>query len=180
MSVPAALERRVLALDPMSRGFGFAVLEGPATLVDWGIRNAANDNARALLRKIKDLIGLYRPDVIVIEDCRHDRSRRRQRVRTVITQVSALATRETEVQLIPATHVRSLLGGNNGITKHQIATLVSEHFPELTQRLPPARKSWMPEDARFAIFDAVAFGLTYYLLDDTGQLASRRSSGHAA
>jgi len=180
MSVPAAPALRVLALDPMSRGFGFAVLEGQTTLVDWGIRNAANDKPRALLRKIKDLIGLYHPDVIVIEDCRHDRSRRRQRVRAVIAQVAALATPETEVLLIPAAVVRSLFGRNGVITKHQIATRVSQHFSELAHRLPPARKPWMPEDARFAIFDAVAFGLTYYLLDDTDQLAGRKSSGHAA
>lgn len=180
MSVPAAPALRVLALDPMSRGFGFAVLEGPTALVDWGIRNAANDNPRALLRKIKELIGLYHPDVIVIEDCRHDRSRRRQRVRAVIAQVAALATPETEVLLIPATVVRSFFGRNSVITKHQIATLVSEHFPELTQRLPPARKPWMPEDVRFAIFDAVAFGLTYFLLDDADTLAGQTPFENAA
>lgn len=173
MRVPAAPALRVLALDPMSRGFGFAVLEGPATLVDWGIRNAANDDPRALVRKIRELGGLYYPDVIVIEDSHHARSRRQQRVRAVIVEVAALATRETSVQLIPATLVRSLFGGKTAVTKHQIATLVIQHFPELAQRLPPARKPWMPEDARFAIFDAVAFGLTFFLLDDADALAGR-------
>jgi len=176
MSVSAAPPLRVLALDPMSRGFGFAVLEGPITLVDWGIRNAANDNLRAPLRKIKDLIGLYHPDVIVIEDCRHDRSRRRQRVRAVIAQVATLATPETEVQLIPAALVRRVFGAGRAVTKHQIATLVSEHFPELAYRLPPERKPWMPEDARFAIFDAVAFGLTYYHIAGEASERTRQSS----
>ena len=179
MSAPAA-SARVLALDPMSRGFGYAVLEGPISLVDWGIRNAPNDNTRAQLRKISELIDLYHPDVIVIEDGRHDRSRRRQRVRALVTQVAALATPETEVQLIPAALVRKAFGGGGTTTKHRIATLVTEHFPELAYRLPPARKPWMPEDARFAIFDAVAFGLTFFLLDETDPLAGRSSFKSAA
>ncbi len=32
-------DERVLAIDPNSRGFGFAVLEGGARLIDWGIRD---------------------------------------------------------------------------------------------------------------------------------------------
>ena len=180
MSVPTAPAPRVLALDPMSRGFGYAVFEGPTSLVDWGIRNAPNDNTRAQLRKISELIDLYHPDVIVIEDGRHDRSRRRQRVRALVTQVAALATPETEVQLIPAALVRNVFGGGGTTTKHQIATLVTEHFPELAYRLPPARKPWMPEDARFAIFDAVAFGLTFFLLDDTDPLAGQSPIKNAA
>ena len=180
MSIPAAPALRVLALDPMSRGFGYAVLEGPTNLVDWGIRNAPNDNPRTLLAKISELIALYHPDVIVIEDCRHVRSRRRQRVRGAITQVAALATAETKVQLIPAALVRNVFGRGRAVTKHQIATLVAEHFPEIGYRLPPKRKPWMPEDARFAIFDAVAFGLTFLLLDDTDARAGRHPIANAA
>jgi hypothetical protein len=170
----------VLALDPMSRGFGFGVLEGPTNLVDWGIRTAPNDDSRALLTKISELVALYHPDVIVIEDCRHVRSRRRQRVRAAITQVAALATPGTEVQLIPAALVQNVFGAGRAVSKHHIATLVAEHFPEIGYRLPPERKAWMPEDARFAIFDAVAFGLTFFLLDDTDTLAGRSPIANAA
>ncbi len=175
---PATL--RVLALDPMSRGFGFGVLEGPTNLVDWGIRNAPNTNPRALLRKIRELIDLYHPDVIVIEDCHHDRSRRRQRVRTVIAQVAALATPDTEVELIAAVLVHRALGRGKAVTKHEIARRVAEHFPEIAYRLPPERKPWMPEDSRFAIFDALAFGLAFLLLDDTHTPAGRKPHKAAA
>src|SRR5947207_3331343 len=30
--------KRVLSIDPTSRGFGFVVFESPTTLVDWGCR----------------------------------------------------------------------------------------------------------------------------------------------
>jgi len=67
--------------------------------------------------------------------------------------------------------VLNVFGAGRAVTKHQIATLVAEHFPEIGYRLPPARKAWMPEDARFAIFDAVAFALTYYYLQ--GEVSER-------
>jgi len=41
-------ERRVLAVDPLSRGVGFAVLEGNDNLIDWGIKTTGQaDNPRA-------------------------------------------------------------------------------------------------------------------------------------
>lgn len=162
MRLPAVPAPRVLALDPMSRGFGFAVLEGPTTLVDWGIRNAANDDPRALLRKVRDLVDLYRPDAMIVEDCRDRGSRRRDRVRKAIDNVGSLASAEMEFCLISPSLVRQIFGDGAAVTKHTVATAVAEHFPELGVRLPPKRKAWMPEDARMAIFDAVAFGLTYY------------------
>jgi hypothetical protein len=47
-------------------------------------------------------------------------------------------------------------------TKHQIAVVIAGKFPELAPRLPPVRKPWMTEDARMAIFDAVALALAHY------------------
>ena len=58
----------VLAIDPSTRGFGFAVLEGPNRLIDWGVKETKkNKNARAL-KLIEDLIDVYLPNVIVVED----------------------------------------------------------------------------------------------------------------
>jgi hypothetical protein len=42
-------------------------------------------------------------------------------------------------------------------TKHALAEILSERFPEeLGSRLPPKRRAWMSEDYRMGIFDAVA------------------------
>ena len=41
-------ERRILAVDPISRGVGFAVLEGQDNLVDWGIPTTGRaDNGKS-------------------------------------------------------------------------------------------------------------------------------------
>jgi len=52
--------KRVLAIDPYSRGVGFAVLEGPECLIDWGIRTTGRaDNAKAsrVIGKLIDRFG---------------------------------------------------------------------------------------------------------------------------
>ena len=30
--------QRIIAIDPTTKGFGFAVMEGPEDLIDWGIK----------------------------------------------------------------------------------------------------------------------------------------------
>jgi len=72
---------RVLAIDPHPRGFGYAVFEGPATLVDWGTKDIRRDKERVALHKIGELVRQYLPTVIVVEDCTHRQSRRNPRVR---------------------------------------------------------------------------------------------------
>jgi len=165
MSSAEAPPPRILAIYPISRGFGFGVLEGPTTLVDWGIRNGPNSDLQRTLRSISDLIDLYRPEVIVSEDHRHGKSRRRQRTGNVIDQLRRLETTPTRVRLIPAAQMRAFFGDGGAITKHRVASIVAEHFPELAGRLPPPRRPWMSQDSRMAIFDAVGFGLTYFLLE---------------
>ena len=153
--------RRVLAIDPTSSGFGFAVLEGPESLVDWGGRSAIN--AQSAVGKVIGMLRQYRVDVLVVEDCGDARSRRGQRVRHLI-QSMIVAARATSVECarVRITGVRRLFGGDVPTNKDTIARVIADHFGELAPRLPPKRKVWMTEPTRMAIFDAVAFGLTYY------------------
>jgi len=158
---------RVLAIDPTSRGFGFVVLEGPATLVDWGVRSVPGNHQRTFVGKVREIIVLYQPDVLVLEDCNAPSTRRRHRVRKLIDEVvctvkgTGLNTYRVSVR-----DVRVLFGSN--AAKERVATTVAEHFPELAPRLPPKRKIYMSEAERMAIFDAAAFGLTYYFRTDVG------------
>jgi RNase H-fold protein (predicted Holliday junction resolvase) len=66
----------VIAIDPSTRGFGFAVLEGPERLVDWGVKETRTDKNRRSLELIADLIEIYQPRVLVVEDYTGKASRR--------------------------------------------------------------------------------------------------------
>jgi hypothetical protein len=154
---------RVLAIDPHPRGFGYAVFEGPGTLVDWGTKDIRQDKERIALRKIEELVRLYLATVIVVEDCAHRKSRRNPRVRQLAERILA-AAREfaVEARAVPLTAVYRTFAGTGAGTKYGIAKALVRAFPELLVRLPPKRKPWQTEDSRMSIFDAVALGLTYF------------------
>ena len=83
--------KRVLAIDPTSKGFGFAVLEGPSALIDWGVKRASGDRDVKSLEKAAELIERYQPEVLVVEHAAAKGSRRCPRVRQLIEDLIALA-----------------------------------------------------------------------------------------
>jgi Holliday junction resolvasome RuvABC endonuclease subunit len=78
----------MLAIDPATRGFGFAVLEGPNRLIDWGVKETKTDKKRRTLKLIAELIDWYRPGIIVLEDISAQQSRRCNRVESLIEAIT--------------------------------------------------------------------------------------------
>jgi len=154
-------DRRLLALDPLTKGFGFVVLEGEE-LIDWGVRGAKGVNNKERLRKVNRLIDRYQPDIVVFEH--YDRKTRRRTMRTkeFIREVRMLARRKRiQSRAILQSQVRKtfVLSGAN---KYEIAVEIANRFPELSTRLPRRRKPWMSEDESMSIFDAAALALTLF------------------
>jgi len=157
---------RVLAIDPVTRGCGFAVLEAPAQLVDWGVKTTKGDKNAQCVRLIGEVIKRYRPDVLVVEDCTAKGSRRCSRVQELIQDLLKLAASEkVEAQCISRLAVRQAFSKSGVLNKYQVATIIAGLFPELAPQLPPFRKPWMSEDYRMSIFDAMAFALTFFYRD---------------
>jgi len=157
----------LLAIDPMYRGFGFALFEKPNSLVDWGITDIRlNINGRSIQR-IKQLIEFYRPDRIVLEDIRSESSRRCKRVEQFIDKIHILAKEnEAKISSYSAKQVQEVFVQFKCHNKHERAKAICEWLPELSSRMPPKRAIWMSEDPRTNLFDAVALALTYYYLED--------------
>jgi hypothetical protein len=151
----------VLCIYPSAKGFGFAIFEGPRSLVDWGVKGVHGEKKNAqCLRKVRELLAFYRPDVLVTEDYEGSGSRRGSRIRQLIDAIGALAAKE---RVAIASFSRIEVRDNFGLTsKRRIAEAITLDFPELEPRLPPVRRIWMSEDARMNIFDAVALGMTFF------------------
>jgi len=161
MKSPKTNPKRVLAIDPTSRGFGLVVLESPSTLVDWGVKAIRREKETKTLAKVSELVRHYRPEIIVLEDFR--RSRRCARIRSLLEGVCRLATAEgLKSRCFPVARVKKVFGTFRANTKHEIAHAVAQQLPELAPHLPRYRKPWMTEDYQMAIFDAAALALTYF------------------
>jgi Holliday junction resolvasome RuvABC endonuclease subunit len=156
-------EKRVLAIDPTSRGFGYAYFEGKDDLVDWGTKQIdVAENIRCIFQ-IREIIQRFRPNVIALEDPRGEGSRRCYRICKLIKAICALAAKHhTKARCFSRDQVRKVFAEYNAQTKYRIAIAVSIQFPELQAHLPRFRKPWMNEDERMAIFDAASFAITYY------------------
>ena len=156
---------RILAIAPSTRGFGFAILEGQDTLVDWGVKTVKGDKNVQSLAKVKKLIAHYQPGVLVLEDASAKNSRRSPRIRKLSQQIIKLAeARKMIVKLFSRDQVMKTFIADGQGTKHVLAEIIAKRFPEeLGSRLPPKRKPWMSEDSRMNIFDAVALALLPYL-----------------
>src|ERR1700752_2893866 len=157
MSRAYTKDLRVLAIDLSTRGFGFAVLEGPNRLIDWGVKETKVDKKRRSLKLTDDLIEQYQPRMIVVEDYAGKGSRRCQRIQGLINDISKLVLkRKIRVRSFSWAKVKQAFSESSALTKHEIAIAIASRFPELAPRLPRFRKPWMSEDFRMSIFDSAA------------------------
>ena len=163
MSFKADNPKRVLAVDPTSRGFGFIVLEGLTSVIDWGVKTVKTNKQTETLAKVTELISRYQPESIVLEAVGDKDSRRCKRIQNLILSIRSLAKRrKVRSNCFSPAKVKRIFLTFGAATKHQIAHVVARQLPELASRVPRYRKAWMSEDYSMAIFDAAALALTYF------------------
>lgn len=166
---------RVLAVDPSPRGFGYAVLEGRSSLVDWGLVHVRGNKNAESIRRLADFVKLYRPEALALEDCAAAGCRRRTRARVLIADMATYAEMEgLIVRSVSWRMIRLAVAGDSRATKEACARAVVERLPELEDYLPPHRKPWMSEDPRMSLFDAV--GIAFTCVQATSSAARKRTS----
>jgi hypothetical protein len=153
---------RVLGIDPFARGVGYAVIEGPNSLVDWGVKSTMRADNQKSMRIVKALIARFKPEVLAIEDCQSTGSRRCARVQKLLDGIAAGG--EGQVRVCPVSHTQlSLIGPHAQTnTKYSRACYLAERFPDLRAFVPPFRKAWMTESDHMAIFDALSFAVASF------------------
>ena len=155
----------VLSIYPTTRGFAYALFEGPMSPVDWGVKEVRGPrkNARCLDR-ISKIIERYQPDTLVIEDCFQKDSRRSARIRRLNRATETIARSQAiDVFSYSRPQVRQCFEKVGASTKYEIAHAISRLIPALSHRMPPTRKAWMSEDARMSLFDAASLAWAFYL-----------------
>lgn len=159
---------RVLAVDVRRTRFGYALLEGPKRLLDWGASavspklrgRTALETAR---RRIAPILRRCHPTAVVIKRPRQTRTGRSSTpgpvLRAILRETAAL---RLSVTLVTSNEIFGVFSEFRCRNKDDIAEVLVQHFPELMARLPPRRGKWGTERARMVIFDALAAGVTYW------------------
>lgn len=163
MKQSPSTKHRILGVALSTRGFGFAVMEGQAALIECGVKVVQGDKNIESLAKIEMLIKRYQPDVLVLQDVNFKGSRRAPRIRKLHGKVIKQAgKRKLKVKQFSRTQMHTLILGKPIGIKHEMAEVLASQFPdELASRLPAKRKPWKSEDARMDIFEAVCLAVTF-------------------
>lgn len=130
--------KRILAVDLTSRGFGYAVLEGPERLVDWGVKQPKRYAKSKCVLFVMELIKQYHPDILIVENIEKSRFRSSDRVRELLQELLTLADKyKIATRQISWRDVRRTFSSSGVITKFRITRMIAKHLPVLIHRLPP-------------------------------------------
>jgi hypothetical protein len=152
---------RILALDPHPQRYGYAVLETPTELLDWGVkrryRKEKSRGESSLCRRLRSLLDVWQPSLLVVtEPLKSTQARMRKPLTDVIEET---CHRNIPLCCISQQALREAFSDENRVTKYSIASMLLEHFPFLASRLPPRRRIWQSEDYRMSMLDAIALAL---------------------
>lgn len=158
-------EIRTLGLAVRARWLGFAELDEEESLLDWGIffyQKRSVQALRSVQKRLEALISRVNPSHIVLvrpELKIHEQS---NPAKSIGRNLHAFGLSQSiKISTTSRVEIRTaFLGGNRG-NKDKIASLLTQVFPELSAKLPAERKVWEKEDARMALFDALAGAIAF-------------------
>jgi hypothetical protein len=144
--------RLITAIYLNSRGFGFALFEGPTAPLDWGtVEIRGKEKREKLLARVDLVFARYRPDVVVLLDMSEHGTHRPHRIRRLNETITKRAEGHGfPVRLFSRNDVRRCVAYLQTVSKDTIAAAIVKRIPALGRLLPPPRKLWKSEDREWA------------------------------
>ena len=150
---------RILALDVHLRSFGYVVVETPNKLLDWGVRShrhKGNSTDVLIRRRLKPLLELWRPTVVVLCNGLSGQRTHQRRDRLLKRIATEAKNHQVVVRILKK---RPGTDAGKGLTKYENARRVAEHFSVLRWKIPPKRRAWESEDYRMSMFTAATLAM---------------------
>ena len=156
----------ILSIYPNNKGFGHAIINNVKEPIDYGIVNIRNSGINKYLKKAKEIIELYHPTVLILEDYTCDSYRKTQKIQKIIETLEHHAKeKELSVTQYSKKQIREAFSAFQAKSKFEIAKVINSWIPEL-ERIPIyKRKAWESEAYTMTVFDAFALALTHYYLN---------------
>lgn len=150
----------ILSLYPNTIGIGYACIQIPNGLLDFGITTSKPIANGKLLKRTERFMAYYKPQLVLLkETSSSQRSRRNDKL------IEAIATLAGEMGLPVFRYTRQqvqetfeVFGAN---TKHEMVEKIIQMLPDLSVRRPRERKWYEKEDYNMGLFNAVALAITH-------------------
>lgn len=157
----------VIAIYPNQLGFGFALMKNALTLLDYRVVVSRPMSNTYLLKRMKELIDFYEPEVVILENINHKHTRKSKRVQKLITMLLLYTqTKNMVIAQYTRTQIREVFANFKAKSKHQIASTIAQNIPALKGRLKDKRLIYKAESYAMGIFDSVSPRVTHYYLTD--------------
>lgn len=157
---------RLVGLAIRARWLGFVELDAQQRLLDWGLvfyQRRSPEQLRSAKRKLEDLLARMDPSFVVLVLSGLTGNKEVPAVRSIARSLRTASTsRSIQIVSLHRSVIRAAFAPFKARSKHQIAVALIQAFPEIGWKLPPARKIWVKEDSRMAIFDALAGAVAYH------------------
>lgn len=144
---------RILGVASTTRGFGYAVMEGPDRLVDLGSKRTTKAKA-VNIEAVDAVLQRARPLFVAFDRESSSKKGRRGRLFVGILR-AACAAHEIMIVDVDNERLKALTNTPNP-SKWEVAEALARRFPEAAHRLPARRKPWQGEDDRVGMFLALA------------------------
>jgi hypothetical protein len=159
------MPKRLLALEIRASRLGFAVLEGPARLLDWGVRSFGEQNQKirsAVSDRIITLLAFHNPSAVVVRVRKYHSNDNNKKFLAIVATIRA-ETKQNSTRFFALTtrQVRDYFAMRGKVTKHDIAMSLANQFEELSWKLPHRRKAFQSEAPAMLVFDALANGVAF-------------------
>jgi len=160
----------VMALHPTSRGFGYVVMSGPFSLVDWGTVAVSRQKNATCLARLEKLLDRFEPHTLILEDPTQGKQRA-SRIEALCRGIAALAhNRSLDLATFSRADVHRCYATVGAKSWQDIAEAVARQLEPFRKLVPSRRKAWQSESRRMSIFAAAAIAMTYWQLADTSRI----------
>lgn len=154
----------IIAIHATSRGFGYVVMSGPFSLIDWGTVAVRTHKNATCLARLDKLLDRHDPHTLVLEDPSRGKQRSGQ-INNFCKAVAALCNgRSIDLAAFSREDMHRCYASVGARSWQDIAEAVARQLEPLRKLIPSRRKAWQSESRRMAIFAAGAIAMTYWQL----------------
>jgi Holliday junction resolvasome RuvABC endonuclease subunit len=155
----------ILSLYPNSIGIGYACLQIPESLIDFGIAKVTPLSNGKLLGRMEKFMDFYKPKVIVLKEAIS--SNRTARVDRLIAAIATLAgEKDIEVFSYGRQQIGDVFETFGCTSKYQMVEKIVTMLPGTATRARRQRKWYEKEDYNMGIFDSLSLAITHAYLSE--------------
>jgi hypothetical protein len=150
----------ILALFPNSVGIGYACLQVPERLFDFGVVTVKPMSNSKLLKRAERFMDYYKPKIILLKE--PEATKKSHRVDKLIEAITTLSGEKgLKVYRYTRQQIKDVFEVFGAHTKFEMVQKIVAMLPDLKARAPKERKWYDKEHYQMVLFNAVALAVTH-------------------